>query len=44
MGRHSGSPQQGIIKFILITQQEAGKALILVPVHCVRGAKTAKPP
>lgn len=44
MGRHSNSSQQGIIKFILITQQEPGKALILVPVLLDRGAKTAEPP
>lgn len=44
MGRHSNSSQQGIIKFILITQQEPEKALILVPVLLDRGARTAQPP
>lgn len=44
MGHHSNSSQRGIIKFISITQQEAGKALILVPVPLDRAAKTAKPP
>lgn len=41
MIRHSNSSQQGIIKFILITQQGEDKALIFIPVPLDRGAKTA---
>lgn len=46
IGRRCSSSQQGIIKFILITQQEPGRALILVPVHFDggEGGKTAEPP